>query len=404
MAAKPRLAIIGGGASAVLLLAHMAREKALPESIAVFDRSGIFGRGVAYGTDNTAHLLNVRARGMSAYHTAPGHFAEWAEAFRYTPLDFVSRKNYALYLQDILAGALHVFEERGTAVAFIPASVTRSVRSGEIYKLSAQDQSHEADRVVLATGNAAPVLVPGTENLAPADGFHAGPWGIDYGAIRGDVLLLGTGLSAVDAVMALQAAGFAGNITAVSRHALLPAPHVDPLDYPVFIKAEDAPRSALRLLRLIRSETIRAGAQGVPWQAVIDSLRPVTDDVWQALPAAEREKLRRRLMSFWNIHRHRMPPQAAAALAQLREQGRLRLARDSVRAVEKTPSGLRVQGRAGSYNAAHVINCLGYNPQAPAGLEYTHALGPPLSGRLLETTAIPEIRAQACALAKAICR
>ena len=57
------VAIVGGGASGTILAAQLARRGI--HSVLI-DGSGRMGRGVAYSTTEPAHLLNVRAEGMSA--------------------------------------------------------------------------------------------------------------------------------------------------------------------------------------------------------------------------------------------------------------------------------------------------------------------------------------------------
>ena len=44
----------------------------------VHEASGVLGRGVAYGTSDPRHLLNVRARHMSAYADVPSDLLDWA--------------------------------------------------------------------------------------------------------------------------------------------------------------------------------------------------------------------------------------------------------------------------------------------------------------------------------------
>ena len=54
--------------------------RAARHASALIDGSGRMGRGVAYSTTEPAHLLNVRAEGMSAWAGEPDHFARAFEA------------------------------------------------------------------------------------------------------------------------------------------------------------------------------------------------------------------------------------------------------------------------------------------------------------------------------------
>ena len=78
MADTMRIAIIGGGATGVLAALHLAR--ALPDcgaKILIVEPMETIGRGLAYGTGNDNHLLNVPAGKMSAFQDRPGDFVDW---------------------------------------------------------------------------------------------------------------------------------------------------------------------------------------------------------------------------------------------------------------------------------------------------------------------------------------
>jgi len=64
--ALPTILIIGGGASGVLMAAHLLRH-CPSASVVLAERQRRIGAGVAYATDNPLHLLNVRAGNMSAF-------------------------------------------------------------------------------------------------------------------------------------------------------------------------------------------------------------------------------------------------------------------------------------------------------------------------------------------------
>lgn len=71
------VAIIGGGASGALVAAHLLRGASSPSRIALIERDGRKGEGIAYSTGSECHLLNVPARSMSAFEDDPEHFVRW---------------------------------------------------------------------------------------------------------------------------------------------------------------------------------------------------------------------------------------------------------------------------------------------------------------------------------------
>ncbi len=386
------LTIIGGGAAATLFLAALARQDDMPPApITVFDQTGIFGTGIAYGTTHPGHLMNVRSSALSAFENEPEHFIRWlANGHSHGPDDFVPRLIYGAYLRHILDEAAKELTMRGHSIAFRHARI--------------MDIGAIGGAVIQATGNSSPVAIPGADSLTKADGYHAEPWHAEYATIKNTdhIVILGTGLSMIDAAVALDAAGFEGTITAISRHGLIPATHTA-LPAPDFAFSCAAfPTTALELLRIVRAHAGAAARQNIPWQAAINSLRPVTNAAWLALPPPERKKLRRAL-PFWNIHRHRMAPEIAALVDKKISGKNLRIVRGRIERIERRGARLVVRSRRGDHDADHVINCLGYRsapPLAPIDDERVFALGPVLSGQLLETTAIPEIRSGAAALAK----
>ena len=67
--------IIGGGASGVLLAAHLLRDPDADISVTLIEKAQL-GQGVAYSASQHDHRVNVPARGMSA-------FADDAEKFAF---------------------------------------------------------------------------------------------------------------------------------------------------------------------------------------------------------------------------------------------------------------------------------------------------------------------------------
>jgi uncharacterized NAD(P)/FAD-binding protein YdhS len=231
-----------------------------------------------------------------------------------------------------------------------------------------------------------------------------------------------------------------------------PAPHEHPAPpdgavSPPVLQVPD--QSLVDLPGLIRSVRLAAAQAPDGWQAAVDALRPHVPGLWQRLSLSDKRLFLRHVARYWEVHRHRMPPATARRIDELRSAGRLAVQPGRIVAVAEKPPGLCVriehQGRVTEVAAGWLINAtgpaaditattdpllrgllnsglarpdplrLGFEVDATGALlnasgrpsDVIVALGPPLRGQLYETTAIPEIRDQAAALAGrllAICR
>lgn len=394
---RRRIGIIGGGASAVLLLANLAKyPQSLKFDIEVFDRNAMFARGIAYGTEYAAHRLNVRASGMSALADTPDDFAQWAgQRYTFAPDDFVPRGLFALYLDEKLKDALAQL-----SVKFIQDDVLSSQKTNDnLYAVKTANFYHAYDELVQATGNVRliqPKVEDGVVN------YFAEPWYLSTFKtipLKGRVLLLGSGLSAVDAIGSLHAHGFEGEIIVVSRNGWFPSVHAVTAKYPAFIDETNLSLSPAAIMKRIRDELKKAKGEGIVWQAVIDSLRPTTNKTWQSWDDRQKAIFMRRAFTAWNIHRHRMSPETAAAAEQYRTAGKLKMVRDSA---IKVAAPTRLVCKKQTIEADAIINCLGYRYDEGRQFEVSYKVGPPRFGDLFETTAIPEIRAQAGEVAAAL--
>ena len=394
MAAETDIAIVGGGASCVLLLAALARSPGADGlRVDVYERQmARLGRGIAYSTEHNAHLLNVRAANMSAFADNREDFVAWAGVRNYAPADFVPRKLYGAYLAEKLEEAKKIL-----VVNFIGGDVTgiRKINPDE-FEVSYLNRTRTYRWVVQATGNVRPQRPTVDEGVA---GYYDDPWSADFTALAEakHIALVGSGLTAIDMVLALYARNYAGKISVFSRHALMPAAHTDPAVWPSFLTPEDYNKTFYQLLRAVRQEIEKAAKADMPWQSVIDALRSHTNPLWDAMARGDREKFMKRFFTLWNVHRHRMAPQIAKAVTSLEKAGRL----DFIKMpIDKITAGPVLHGGTKTVAADAVINCLGYRYREEGrNFEPTAKIGPALFGDEFETTAIPEIRTQAAQIA-----
>lgn len=368
------IAVIGAGFSGTLLSRWLQELSPAGTRIVLIDRGG-FGTGRAYATRNHNHLLNVPAGRMSAFPDLPRDFVRWLQQQPMSRLGgivpsetaFVPRVCYGAYLQSLLhaglrdehAGRLELLQDTAVGAEHRPNGIAIGLESGTVLK---------ADIAVLATGNALPTpLHPGVGALETAGLWRGDPWTADaFAALhpREPVLFVGTGLTMVDAAIDLLDAGHAGSIHALSRHGLLPRRHAVP-QIPPTVLPTPLPSRLRALVRMIRLEIARALQAGQDWRPIIDALRPFTQDLWRALSHCERKQFLRHLRVWWDVHRHRMPPQAADRIeaAQASNQLRVHAGRLLGLGVQDGQASVtfreRQTGAVATVKAARVIDCSG---------------------------------------------
>jgi uncharacterized NAD(P)/FAD-binding protein YdhS len=409
--ARATVAVVGGGCAGVLVTRELLRNG---DDDVVLIEPGEPGGGLAYGSAQPWHLLNSRAGTMSADPADPGHFVRWARnrGLSADPTDFLSRRDYGLYLREVL----------DEAAAAHPGRLTfRSARAVGLepeWAVQLDDGSRvHADDVVLTVGN--PLGAQPSALAAAHPGYIADPWRpgvLDSVPTDAPVLLIGTGLTAVDVTLTLTIGqARSAPITALSRRGRLPLTHT------VVAVPPEAPflDNCATLRDVIRAVRASAGEAG-DWRAVVDGMRPYLDELWISLTPAEQEAFLRHLARPWECHRHRMAPLVAQCIETLLDDGSLVVRSGGVRA-ETDLSGYaavincagpgKLPGSASPLVAGLLAGGLVRIGPHELGLDIDPAgrliaadgrpqqglwlVGPLRRGARWETTAVPEIRAQA---------
>jgi uncharacterized NAD(P)/FAD-binding protein YdhS len=392
----PSIAIIGGGFSGTMALYHLASHAPEGSTLLLFDKEGLFARGIAYSTRDPWHLLNVRASRMGAISGEPRHFYDWLhrypEKWRHLAPDFLTmevgeltympRMVYGAYLADLLTQAQQTAKSRQITIHLkqdaIKSLAPVTPQAGAPLHLTSQrGEMFEVSKVILAVGNIAPRshlfdgLVPCAELVANlwhqrADSFLQHP-SLAHLPADSTVAIFGTGLTMVDAVASLYYRQFPGKIIAISRHGLLPRVHRHSQEYPPFLHEGNTPLTALGLHQAIMQEIEKAELEGYDWRMVIDALRKHTNMLWQRLPLQERRRFMEDVMPWWNVHRHRMPQRSFEMMEELRLQGRLTLLPGRVMHLSRQPEGFALYMRSRSeenirqLSANYLINATGFS-------------------------------------------
>ena len=328
------VAIIGGGFSGTvaairLLTSSQNGGPSLPfGSRVVLIESGRPGQGLAFRQGPEFWRLNVPAAKMSAFDERPADFVEWARRrdADVSGDDYLPRSWYGEYLADRLAHAKQR-SPRWLKFEHVRARATGlRVEDGAAYIALSNGTTLEADRVLLALGNA-PVANP----LPGAPEAIADAWNLDWmeelPTYVPRVLLVGTGLTMIDIALAIAEQRPDARMFAISRHGLLPRPHEESYGKVArFDAVKLLGRGPLSLrLRRFRAYVASVAGQG-DWRSALEVVREAMPTLWRATTHRTRRRFLRHLRAYWDVHRHRAPGATLERIAALRAKKRLDVA------------------------------------------------------------------------------
>jgi uncharacterized NAD(P)/FAD-binding protein YdhS len=439
------IAIVGGGISGTLTVLNCIKQSKKPIYIIWFDQHNKFCKGFAYSTTEDVHLLNVRANNMSVFYDEPTHFTQWlSEHYAYyKTTDFISRKIFGEYVND-------VFENLKNAnplvtiiqVAEEVISIDKRSNGFELKTMHA----YQVQKLVLAFGNFLPAHPKSvstdfilSENYYQ-NAFH--PKLIKQSLSKNNITIIGSGLTMIDVVNSLYHHNYTGHIHIISPHGYIPQAHIEntlPAVFP-FIE-ENKIYNLLEILSVVNQQLKKAKKAATNSQSVIDAMRPYLQNIWLNFSLEEKKQFLRHLRHKWGVARHRAPKKSMVVFEELILRKKINLIKGRVFEINSSENDFDIfysnlENSSQSFKTNLIINCTGPESDytkiktpliqnllknqiiAQDFLKYgingqkdgqisqnVYTLGPPLKGILWESTAVPEIRAQAYNLVvKFICK
>lgn len=408
-----RIGIVGGGASAVCIIDALSEYASRPGSLTIFDPTPQLWRGRAFQHDADVVLVNSPAEDMSVRHRDSGHFEKWLRNRYYAEgqevPDFAPRAVFGDYLAQVAEQGISRLSESGWNVEIVRSAVVRANRVEKDIVLHSRDGANGLfDYVILAVGGGRP---HDTYGLAGAPNFIEEPYPIAQTlapiGTNDPVAVIGTGLTAVDTVIALESSGHGGPITMLSRQGMLPAVRQLKLAYEpkhfVPARLHGLAGSARRLefaavIDLLRIELLEAGAE--------------LDDVWEEISRSKDEepvaRLRRGLADvesertslrvlqtavhvcgpdLWpllldNVKKDvlgpyyrtlmslccPMPPSSAQTLLRLVDAGQVEIVSGTFSVARCDDGGFKITASSRTISADHAVNCVNAaRDRIPAG-------------------------------------
>ncbi|MBK5410419.1 FAD/NAD(P)-binding protein [Pseudomonas sp. TH34] len=452
--------IVGGGLSGTMLAVQLLRLPGKRQILVIEPRQEL-GRGEAYSAVELGHTLNGNAARMSVDPDNADDLTQWLTAYiadggwpesdqQHVPISelFPPRGIFGLYAQQRLAEAKAL---SASTVEHVRAEVVDLEVDEHSTLLTLSDgQQLRGTFAVLATGMFPAARTPQTEssglNAAAVD-----PWDVQAMTQldpQSTVLIIGSGLTMVDAVVSLEQAGHRGPVEIFSRHGLLPHVRRQPPAWVDFLGEDHSLRSPRQLLREVRRQCKLALEQGIDWQAPLDTVRAHIGRLWSQASEAEKRQFVRHIRPWWESHHHRSPPLSAELVVRLHGEGRLRIRAASYKGL--VPSQVDVTIRLRPRGEQEVVQVSGAALINSSGIEYDwrrvarplprqllkrgliqpgplalgiaadvsgavldangqvsrrlFAMGPPLRGMWWESTAVTDVAIQAKALAARLAR
>lgn len=385
---KRSVCIVGGGFSGAATAVQLVRASAAPLAVEIVEPREHVGRGMAYTAPDPDHRLNGSTDThvldladpieLNRWCAANGILERDPEAVARNGNTFIRRHDFGRFVGDQVKA--HA-DWRGSTIRHVrDTAIDARTNEDRVIVTLKSGGAIEAGLLVIATGNA-PARLPAV--LAPlAQAPRVIVDALDVDRVRAiprgaAVLLVGSGLTALDVASTLVRRGHEGRITAISRRGLRPRPHrlaapspgptlLERVEGPLPDFVRDAPRTAPGLLHALRARIRQVESEGGAWYAAFDALRDVLWQVWPTLPASEKRRAQRWLRPWYDMHRFRAPPQNDALVRAAEADGRVQFRIARIHAVEARDDALHVQLGDRLERFDRVVNCTGLDPASGA--------------------------------------
>jgi uncharacterized NAD(P)/FAD-binding protein YdhS len=435
-----KIAIVGFGFCGIMVFGNILKKISSQKSqnkikFIIFEKNGANAVGAGFSNFNDNYILNVPAKKMSPFEDQPNDFLDFLKE-NYPAIyekngadSFVPRNVYGNFLKKLRDDFFQLASELKIDYEFIEQQV---IDIEEGFKIVTDVDIVDADEVVLSSS-----FVQSQLNYHDNDEkFIASLWSKNSQKfhqknnfnVDDKICIIGTGLSAVDVLVGLNAKNFSGKIYAISRRGNFPQPHfsqqnIATAQVPInFIDDNDAKTGIVNISLKFR-KYLRVN-QNYDLRHLIDSIRHKTKALWHNLDEKNKRIFLKKMLPYWNIFRHRVPSTSLEIINKMIENKKLEIVKSSVKSIAKKGDKFIVELKGGTLECDYVVNCLGFdfnlkNYPLIASMEKknllkkdlilvqsnnakVHLVGGLNIGRDFEITAVPDIRNDANLVAQKI--
>jgi len=435
-----KVAIIGFGFCGIMVFGNILKKISSQKSqtkikFIIFEKNGYDYIGAGFSDFNDNYVLNVPVKKMSPFEDKPNEFLSFLKEYypdiyeKYGPDGFVPRNIYGKFLKKICDDFFYLARDLKIDYEFIEQEV---IDIEEGFKIVTSVDIFDVDEIVLS-----PSFAQSQLNYSDNDEKFIGSlWSKksqkfhqkNNFKIDDKICIIGTGLSAVDVLVGLNAKNFCGKIYAISRRGNFPKPHFSQQDLVLdqnsinLINDFDAKTGIVNISLKFR-KYLREN-NNYDLRHLIDSIRNKIKALWHNLNEKNKIIFLKKVLPYWNIFRHRVPSSSLEIINKMIENNKLEIIKNSVKSIAKRNNKFIVELGDSSIECDYVVNCLGFDfnyknyPLISSMVKKNllkkdlilvqsvnakiHLVGGLNIGRDFEITAVPDIRNDAYLVAQKI--
>ncbi len=402
-----RVVIVGGGFTGCCAAVQLVRTAKVPLAITVIEANERLGRGLAYSATDADHRLNAPTYVHSMLPDDAWHFTRWVLDNKVLERDpqalwtdggmYIRRRDFGTYIEDTVHQHRH-WPATGSSITHLcDRAEDMHIEGNRGWVRTGGGQLLEADMVIVATGNPVPRLqTPFDPALASHPNVIENP--LDTARLQGippqaRVLLVGSGLTALDVLSTLVRQGHQGGIVVTSRRGQRPKPQ-GPMPAalaqasspaalamlpggivlarimgpaPAYLTEGSQPLSLRAMVKALRQKIRETQAAGATWYQAFDDLRDAVWQLWPQLPVPEQRRFLTKMRTWYDVHRFRSPPQNEDMVRAAEARGLIRFCAARLQSVSSAASDqtlnvvMREQGQTQHTQESFdvVINCTG---------------------------------------------
>jgi uncharacterized NAD(P)/FAD-binding protein YdhS len=372
-----KIAIVGFGFCGIMVFGNILKKISSQKSptkikFIIFEKDGEEAVGAGFSNFNDNYILNVPAKKMSPFENSPDDFLNflkenYPDIFNKNgPDGFVPRNVYGDFLKKLRNDFFNLANDLKIDCELIQKAV---IDIDEGFKIHTKDAFFDADEIIISSSFVqsklnyclndekliSPLWSKNSVNFHQKNNFK----------IDDKICIIGTGLSAVDVLVGLNAKNFSGKIYAISRRGNFPQPHfsqqnIDPTQVPINFIDDNDTKTGIVNISLKFRKYLRAN-QNYDLRHLIDSIRHKTKALWHNLDEKNKRIFLKKMLPYWNIFRHRVPSASLEIINKMIENNKLEIVKSSVKSIEKSDGKFIIKTNKKNLECDYVVNCLGFD-------------------------------------------